>query len=120
MYCLVVQILAVDEEQSYSSGTSDDDDDDDTDDDDDDTGDDDTGDDSEGDSCDDGRKDDEEGDDDGTTSKYVRPPKKGTEIRLMELQMSKGVATLQATTLKLTLQCTRCKCSQDVIARAHR
>ena len=48
------------------------------------------------------------------------PAKRGTEIRLLELQLSEGVGTVQCGAVKLVVGCTRCKGQQDVTARAER
>ncbi len=53
--------------------------------------------------------------DDNMESEYLCPTKRGTEIRAMELNLNKNVATLRLDRLKLTVQCTRCKNNEDII-----
>ena len=48
------------------------------------------------------------------------PAKRGTEIRLLELQLSEGVGTVQCGVVKLVVGCTRCKAQQDVMASAEK
>ena len=53
--------------------------------------------------------------DDSVESDYLRPIKRGTEIRAIELNLNKNVATVTLDRLKLSVQCTRCKNKEDII-----
>ena len=48
------------------------------------------------------------------------PAKRGTEIRLRGLCLSEGVGTVLCGSVKLVLQCTRCRTHQDVTVRGER
>ena len=48
------------------------------------------------------------------------PAKRGTEIRLLDLALSKGVGTVRCDTIKLVVGCTRYKHHHEVILKAER
>lgn len=51
---------------------------------------------------------------------FMTTEKRGTEIRLSGLVMSDGVGVGRCASVKVTLQCTRCRAKQDEIIRAER
>ena len=61
-----------------------------------------------------------EGEEEERRGAPLLPAKRGTEIRLLELQLSEGVGTVQCAAVKLVVGCTRCKAQQDVTASAER
>ena len=61
-----------------------------------------------------------EGEEEEQKSAPLLPAKRGTEIRLLELQLSEGVGTVQCGVVKLVVGCTRCKAQQDVMASAEK
>ena len=56
----------------------------------------------------------------GKEGGVAQPAKRGTEVRLVGVRLSEGVATVQCSSLKLVLACSRCKAPQDVTARPER
>ena len=46
------------------------------------------------------------------------PAKRGTEVRLVGLVMGEGVGVVRCDSVKVTLQCTRCRGNQDEVMRA--
>ena len=60
-------------------------------------------------------------DDDATTNmKYVSPVKRGTELRLLDIKLSEGVGTIQMSVIKVTVECSRCKCQTDLLCKENK
>ena len=61
-------------------------------------------------------------DDDVTTTnmKYVSPVKRGTELRLVDIKLSEGVGAIQMSIIKVTVECSRCKCQTDLLCKENK
>ena len=68
------------------------------------------------DSCEDSEEDEEE----GTAMKYVSPAKRGTELRLVDIKLNEGVGTVQMSIIKVTVECSRCKCQSDLLCKENK
>ncbi|XP_019860660.1 PREDICTED: uncharacterized protein LOC109588988 [Amphimedon queenslandica] len=65
--------------------------------------------------------DDDDEDDVATTNmKYVSPVKRGTELRLVDIKLSEGVGTIQMSVIKVTVECSRCKCRTDLLCKENK
>ena len=62
----------------------------------------------------------EEGSDNQEIPATVSTDKRGTEMRLSGLEMSDGVGVGRCASVRVTLQCTRCRGQQDHTLRADR
>ena len=65
--------------------------------------------------CEDSEEDEEE--EEGTAMKYVSPAKRGTELRLVDIKLNEGVGTVQMSIIKVTVECSRCKCQTDLLCK---
>ena len=65
---------------------------------------------------------DDDDDDDATTNiKYVSPVKRGTELRLVDInKLSERVGTIQMSVIKVTVECSRCKCQTDLLCKENK
>uniref|UniRef100_A0A1X7TSI2 C3H1-type domain-containing protein n=1 Tax=Amphimedon queenslandica TaxID=400682 RepID=A0A1X7TSI2_AMPQE len=64
---------------------------------------------------------DDDDDDVATTNmKYVSPVKRGTELRLVDIKLSEGVGTIQMSVIKVTVECSRCKCRTDLLCKENK
>ena len=64
---------------------------------------------------------DDDDDDDATTNmKYVSPVKRGTELRLVDIKLSEGVGTIQMSVIKVTVECSKCKCQTDLLCKENK
>ena len=70
------------------------------------------------DSCEDSEEEDEE--EGGTAMKYVSPAKRGTELRLVDIKLNEGVGTVQMSIIKVTVECSRCKCQTDLLCKENK
>ena len=61
-------------------------------------------------------------DDDVTTTnmKYVSPVKRDTELRLVDIKLSEGVGAIQMSIIKVTVECSRCKCQTDLLCKENK
>ena len=61
-------------------------------------------------------------DDDVTTTnmKYVSPVKRGTELRLVDIKLGEGVGAIQMSIIKVTVECSRCKCQTDLLCKENK
>ena len=64
----------------------------------------------------------DDNDDDVTTTnmKYVSPVKRGTELRLVDIKLSEGVGAIQMSIIKVTVECSRCKCQTDLLCKENK
>ena len=63
---------------------------------------------------------DSEEDEEGTAMKYVSPAKRGTELRLVDIKLNEGVGTVQMSIIKVTVECSRCKCQTDLLCKENK
>ena len=61
-------------------------------------------------------------DDDVTTTnmKYVSLVKRGTELRRVDIKLSEGVGAIQMSIIKVTVECSRCKCQTDLLCKENK
>ena len=62
----------------------------------------------------------EEGSDNQEMPRVVATEKRGTEMRLSGMVMSEGVGVGRCASVRVTLQCTRCRAQQDETMKAER
>ena len=55
-----------------------------------------------------------------TNMKYVSPVKRGTELRLVDIKLSEGVGAIQMSIIKVTVECSRCKCQTDLLCKENK
>ena len=71
-------------------------------------------------SVDDDDEQSEEGSDNQEMPRAVATEKRGTEMRLSGMVMSEGVGVGRCASVRVTLQCTRCRAQQDETIKAER
>ncbi|XP_019859498.1 PREDICTED: uncharacterized protein LOC100640341 [Amphimedon queenslandica] len=52
--------------------------------------------------------------------KYVSPVKRDTELRLVDIKLNEGVETIQMSVIKVTVECSRCKCRTDLLCKENK
>ena len=72
------------------------------------------------DSYEDSEEDEEDEEEEGTAMKYVSPAKRGTELRLVDIKLNEGVGTVQMSIIKVTVECSRCKCQTDLLCKENK